>query len=298
MAKATTQHWTPKLEPERDGFRLVRFDSVSQIVKFALGDAPCRCSDNNEILFRFWRESEGSGYWNCFTLEEFQWELRNPSRRRLEAVHELREQIRLSLPPRPSVSRRVRVGMPDGEELDPMAWIRRDPDGWAGLVRVERPSSSRLVRIACNVSASCEKTQKDVLHRGAAIAALADVLTARGRSVEVVALKGASCAWRGGGSYVQRIVVKRGGDPLDLPALALCLAEIAFMRVVCLSAMIKFAPDRVVRGFGIPMGVPDALVGDYDAVADFDILSKRSALAFVSGQAERQCAAATQGVRR
>lgn len=296
MAKATTQHWTPQLEPARGVFRLVRFDSVSQIVKFALGDALCRCSDNNKILSRFWHKNEGSGYWNCFTVEEFLWELRNPSRRRLEAVHELREQIRLSLPPRPSVSRRVRVGMPDGEELDPMAWIRRDPDGWAGLVRVERPSSSRLVRIACNVSASCEKTQEHVLHRGAAIAALADVLTARGRSVEVVALMGAFNSWRGGGSYAQRIVVKRGGDPLDLPALALCLSEIAFMRIVCLSAMIKFAPAQVLCGLGVPVGVPDTLVGDYDAVADFDILSKESALAFVSGQAERQCVASTQGV--
>lgn len=273
-----------------DGFRLFHFPSVSRIVEYALGDAPCSHPLNEERLRDFWERHEGSArYWNGHTVESVLAELRCPSRARLEAVYELREKIRLSLPPRPSVSRRVRVGMPDGEELDPMAWIGRDPDGWAGLVRAERPSSSRLVRIAVNLAASCEKSQEEFLHRGAAIAALADLLTSRGRSVEVVAFTAAVDSWRRGGEYAERIVVKRSGDPLDLPMLSLCLAEIAFFRVVCLSAMIKFAKSMCHYGLGIPRSTPKSLTRDFDAVAEFTILNKAAAVAFVSGEMDRHC---------
>lgn len=88
--------------------------------------------------------------------------------------------------------------------------------------------------------------------------------------------------------------MKRGGDPLDLSMLSLCLAEIGFLRVVLLSALHRLAPQRVTHGLGQPMPLPTQVAAGFDTVSEFTIKSEADAVRYVSQETDARCGQETR----
>ena len=85
-----------------------------------------------------------------------------------------------------------------------------------------------------NLTVNAGQRAEHLLWRGAAAAALADILTQRGVNVEIVAFWTIGRISNRSDMVVSRYVVKRADMPLDLGAVAVALAEIAYARLICL----------------------------------------------------------------
>jgi hypothetical protein len=147
-----------------------------------------------------------------------------------------------------------------GDELDPMAWARRDGDGWSETRRERKPA--------------------DLLYRGAAAAALVDLLTDRGLSVELsmfFSSMGLEKSRRGE-RFILRVIVKHADRPMDIGAVALAAAEIAFFRIITMSASGRLARRVLHDRMGYVAPLPDVDAADYDIVLDSDVLTESAAI--------------------
>lgn len=158
-----------------------------------------------------------------------------------------------------------------GDELDPIAWVQRDPAGWSDTHREYR--TKQVVKIGVNTATSNGLDQKHVVFRGAAAVALADVLTAQGFSVEVVLFS----ASRGADSshpnqvFVQTSVVKPADAPLDVSTAAVCLAEIGFRRLIGLAVECRACVGEPNIGLGQPVTLPSEFRKGFDVIIDYNV---------------------------
>ena len=128
-------------------------------------------------------------------------------------------------------------------------YIAGVPD--AMLTRKRTEMESPVVDILCNVAASSSIGAETYFTRGAAVAALADLLELTGRRVRVRTVMATETM----GSNVKNSIniyttIKNPGDPLQLDALAFTLSHPAFMRRLGFSIM-EQAPKKVRSAIGI-----------------------------------------------
>lgn len=127
-------------------------------------------------------------------------------------------------------------------------YIAGVPDAMTTRKRVEMEAP--VIDVLCNVSASAGISADTYMIRGAAVAALVDLLELSGRRVRVTTVLRTT---RGDGSYTCYVTVKHPGDPLQVDALAFALAHPAYMRRLGFSLM-EQAPKKVRKAVHIGDG--------------------------------------------
>lgn len=264
------------------GEAVVTFDSVDALVSNA-----CTFSgiSKNKEEFRHhekeWNES--TIFYNNYSMQRVERELTEPPdcSARVEALRSaIQETHNFSV-----TRRRLRRRREDGDELDPMAWIQRDPQGWS---RIEHEQSGRkAIRLGVNLAISCGHGPKDLWPRGAACAALADALEYAGHSVEIWAFwRVKRLSYEKTNMHTIRVLVKPAHMPLDISTLALVIAEIGFKRVILFQAAVNCLRHEHQPGLGFPESI-GAERAECDVVFDADIKTLDAAKAAVKKYADQ-----------
>jgi hypothetical protein len=165
--------------------------------------------------------------------------------------------------------------------LDPDRWLVRDLAPWERVVREVQPR--RTVTIGVNLSVNCTVKREELLYRGAAALALADVLTSRGVSVGIVAFYSVGRPTQTVGQGVVRYALKDPLMPLDLGAVTFALCEVAWFRVVGACGAVRHWPGKVDPSLGYAMPLPAADRAGLDYVVDTDVLGEAKALEWLKG---------------
>ena len=272
---------------DADGIDRITFDSVGEAVIDALADYA-----QNEGNLKMIRENlaghlTGSDPWaNYFTKEKLLSVIANPPAELLEAVDAMRQELVDEVQPPTCPRRRVRHGQEFGEELDSDRYLSRDMNPWDRSVRETQPR--RTVTIGVNLTVSCGQRSNDLLWRGAAAVALADILTQRGINCEIVAfwtMKELSTSSR---MVVAKYMVKRADMPLDLGSVALVLAEIAFARLIGLYGLARHVMGGLSEHLGFVAPLPDVDRAGIDYLSDQDITYRGAAESWLRNASARQ----------
>lgn len=218
------------------------------------------------------------GYFNGYDIAKLRDAVGNPPAELLATVDALRERIGEAATPTVR-RRRVIHGRESGEELSALAWIQRDPYGWTDIVSDTRPKLP--LTIGVNLSTAWDRPASALLYRGAAAAALADVLAAQGHSVEILAFHACEKMARGTDRAYLRLTVKAADAPLDIGAVAFALSEVAFYRLAVLSAAARFARGTLSKGWGpVSRLTAQERIG-IDILAEADIANEEQAVAWI-----------------
>lgn len=266
-----------------DGIHRYAFYSVTDAVEDALCDYAQ--NDTNRERIRQTQESALSGHdrWgNYFTRDRFLGELSNPDSSLLAAVDEMREQLigALDLPTTPR--RKVRRGLDYGDELDADRWLSREPNAWERSVR--EPQPRRTVTIGCKITVAAKVRPEQLLYRGAAALALADILAQRGCNVGIILFKSVYDPTATVDLGLIRYVVKDALMPLDVSTVAFAMCEVAFSRIVGVCGEARHWPGTLRSGFGHPAPVPIADREGIDYLIDSDCLSRDAAETWLKAQ--------------
>jgi len=272
---------------DADGIHRMTFDSVGEAVLDAMTDYAQNEGNRQAIADRLIYHLTGSDVWaNKYTREKLLDAIAHPPARLLEAVDELRRQLVDEVAPPVRTRRRLRRNQEWGEELAPEAVLARSPTPWERMTREARPR--RSVTIGVNLTVDHRQRQQHLLWRGAAAAALADILTSRGVNVEIVAF------WTIGNmtttvtKVVARYVVKPADMPMDVGAVAVAVAEIAYARLVALYGLARHVPGGLHSGFGHCERLPVQDRSGIDYLAESTITSREAAEAWLRRAAGRQ----------
>lgn len=252
------------------------FDSVSHMMEVAFARGHARAcgsaSECDEVL-----RGQGSSWVNHATTDSLTRSMREPQPRLVGAVQDMKRRIEDAVQSPTRERRKLRRRQEDGDDLDPQAVAERRLDAWD---RVEHRSVPKhVVTIGINLSVSSSCRPEHLLYRGAAAAALADLLTQGGHSVEVVGFLAAShpSADYSCESVLTRVVVKPADVPLDITSLSVALAEIGYFRLVVMVAMGRVLPTKVSGGFGRPRSLSQEERRGVDVVLDAGVFSQDQA---------------------
>jgi hypothetical protein len=275
-----------------DGVWRYEFGSVSEAVADAMDDYAQNEGTQEYLRGRLARALSGRDDWsNFFTRARFLRELSAPSQHLLEAVDRMRERLigEVDMPACPR--RRIRRGQEFGEELDADRWLARDMAPWERCVRERNPR--RTVTIGCNVSANGYVKPEQLLYRGAAALALADILSGRGVNVGIVLFDSRSDPTESIGRSVIRHVVKDPMMPLDVSAVAFAMCEIAYFRVVMAIGGMRHIPGSMNESLGCARNLPATDRAGLDFLIESDVLSEPEAVewltACMAGQESEVC---------
>jgi len=263
-----------------DGTYRYEFGSVIEAVRDALDDYAQNDANAEFLRIRQAHALSGEDRWaNHFTHARFMRELANPSKRLLDAVDQMRAKLLDEVAVPDSPRRRIRRGQEWGEELDADRWLVRDLSPWERNVRESQPR--RTVTIGCNLTVDSKTKPHQLLYRGAAALALADVLTRRGINVGIVLFYS---SWKSTNMVRQAVIrysVKDPLMPLDISTVALAMCEITFFRVVCAIGSIRHFPGAVRKGLGYVTHLPPTDRDTVDFLIDADVLGEQAAIAWL-----------------
>lgn len=261
------------------GYHLA-FSSVTEFIQYATATEPLRRAENQDLL----NDTKGRPareFTNGHTPTSAAALIAEPPEYIGEMV-ELSSAIEASTAGQVT-RRRLRRRLEDGDELDPIAWIRRDPDGWQAMRR--EPTQSRVLRIAANIAIDNKKTPEQLRVRGAALCAIADAATAAGFSVEIDLLNSISgLTSQRNKTHTMAITLKQADQPLDLATVAVAAGEIGFFRTIVFLAITRQGDEeayKVDEFLGRPITAPEALAKQYDILVDSNIITQKQASVFV-----------------
>lgn len=248
-----TRHWI-------NGKKVTRaeFPSIQDMLKLAMAHKPfgdgynmneyARSHLNADVYgasMADWRTQEISDIKACLSG--------NCPKHILAAVQKIKDEIEAFVEP-PVQSRRKRVHFQEeGDELDPVAWIQRRADGWDDTVQTYKPRP--IIRIGIDQTISGAEKWRTLAARGGAAAALADIYTSMGHSVEVIAFTSVGNLPELG-QIISSIQCKSPDAPMDLGLLTYTTASTAFWRAVALIATWRLCKNGVSMGLGPILPVP------------------------------------------
>jgi hypothetical protein len=243
------------------------FTSVNDIFDYAT-TAPASYA-GNEKHYVFTRVAPGNSWLNYQTIPSLRKMMTSSPTELLAAVQGYKDRLEqhLDMPTKARRKRTNRQGA--GDELDPIAWVQRDPEGWSDTQKIRTPKNT--IRLGINLSTTGAAKKDQLIVRGAAVAALADILTARGNSVEVVAFDANGDLCSNVDHCVTSFMVKPMDAPLDLASMVTCIAELGFFRIIMLGAMIKLADFEVGGGIGTCAKLPAKDAKDFDIICDWSL---------------------------
>ena len=279
---------SPKtLIADADGVARLEFDSVGEAVIDALSDYAQTPGNLAFIRERVAEHLTGSDRWgNYYTREKLLDAIANPPAELVEAVDAMRAELSEELAPPTTARRRVRRGQEFGDELDSDRWLVRDLAPWDRNVREQQPK--RTVTIGVNLTVSCMQRAETLLYRGAAAIALADILTARGVNVGIVAFWSCSNISTTVNKIVSRYTVKRPDMPLDIGAVTTALSEIAFARIVGLYGLGRHVPGKLHEGMGICEDLPVQDRRGFDYFIEKNVTDRTAAAAWLRAAMAKQ----------
>jgi hypothetical protein len=197
----------------------------------------------------------------------------------LDAVSKMRDSLVEEICPPVCTRRRIARNQDFGDELNAEQVLTRSLTPWERMTRVNQPR--RSVTIGVNLSVDCHQKAAELLWRGAAAAALADILTQRGVNVEIVAFWSIEKMSSTSSQAVGNFIVKRADMPMEIGAAALALSEIAYARLVGLFALARHAKGRLDRNFGYAAKLPASDRKGMDYVIDNEVTSEVQAAAWL-----------------
>ncbi|MCE5327868.1 MAG: hypothetical protein LLG01_15790 [Planctomycetaceae bacterium] len=269
---------------DSDGIDRITFDSVGEAVIDALADYAQNDGNRSFIAGRIAEHTSGHDAWaNYFTREKLLDTIANPPRHLLDAVEDMRKQLVDEISPPVCTRRKVRRNQEWGDELEAESVLVRSLTPWERMTRETQPR--RSVTIGVNLTVNAGQRSEHLLWRGAAAAALADILSQRGLNVEIVAFWTISRMSSESRMVVSRYVVKRADMPMDLGSVSVALAEIAYSRLVALYGLARHVPGVLDDGMGCCEKLPQQDRGGIDYLAEADITSRSGAESWL-----RQCA--------
>ncbi len=142
--------------------------------------------------------------------------------------------------------------------------------------------------IGVNLTVNAGQRAEHLLWRGAAAAALADILTQRGVNVEIVAFWTIGRISNRSDMVVSRYVVKRADMPLDLGAVAVALAEIAYARLICLYGLGRHMQGILSKHMGHCETLPAQDRAGIDYLAESNVTSRERAEEWLRESAAHQ----------
>ena len=276
----------PPAERGADGVYRFAWDSVSDLVEDAFSDR-AQSADARRFLADLHREYAGDTWANGHTVESLQAAVSDPSRKLLDAIDRMRGHLleELAVPAAPR--RRVRRGLEAGDEMDPDRWLTRNPNCWEQSVRERQPR--RVVTVGVNCTVYWSQKPAELLYRGAAACALADVLTAQGVNVRILGFSvGSNCSDRVR-KLVTTVELKRADMPLDMAALATALCDVGFFRMVVMPAEFRHLPGKLCRSLGTrgAQTLPAADRQGIDFLIESDVTSERAAIDWLRSASEQ-----------
>lgn len=266
-----------------DGVYRHGFDSVGEAIDDVLADYAQNESSRQfcerELKARWGAgvRHRWSGGYNAATLRKA---VSNPKADLLDAVEQMRERLVGNVKAPMAPRRRVRRGCEFGDQLDSDRWLARSMTPWDRSVRELHPQ--KVVTIGCNLSISAKETANVLKYRGAAAAALADVLTARGYSVRVLAYESGGEPTSTVAHSVATVVLKAPTMPLDLGALVFALCDVGFYRHFFLGTM-RHLPGQHYETCGYPRKLPERDSAQCDYVVEMDVRTEEQAAAWLDG---------------
>jgi hypothetical protein len=185
----------------------------------------------------------------------------SPSPVVVSAVDEARAAILDVVAPPVSSRRRWSRRREEGDEVDIDRWARRESDCWDRMTRTRAPARRAVVGV--NLATASRATPEDVVYRGAAAAALVDILTSRGVAVEVRALV-TSTGWTSKGASALVVTVQTSDSPLDIGALSSALSDLGVVRLGFFCGGSRLLGPGLDDGLGRPCDAPEWLTADID----------------------------------
>jgi hypothetical protein len=271
-----------------DGVYRYEFGSVTEAVKDAMDDYAQNDGNAEFIRRRLGHALSGRDSWaNRFTQARFLKELANPSKHLLEAVDRMRERLVGEVATPSTPMRKIRRGQEFGEELDSDRWLARSLNPWERTVREHQPR--RTVTIGCNLTVNAGAQPEELLYRGAAALALADILSQRGVNVGINLYYCANYVTSTVDKAVVKYAVKDPLMPLDISAVAFAMCEIAFFRVVGALGSPRHFTGTLNESLGRAANLPRSDRETIDYLIDADVLGQAAAEEWLRG-----CLAATE----
>ena len=272
---------------DADGIHRVSFDSVGEAVVDSMADYAQNDSNRTFIAGRLAGHMSGNDAWaNYFTKSKLLATIAHPPKHLLDAVEEMRQQLMDDVCPPVCSRRRVVRNQDYGDELTPESVLVRSLTPWERMSRETQPR--RSVTIGVNLTVHAGQRAEHLLWRGAAAAALADILTQRGVNVEIVAFWSIGRISTCSQMVVSKYVIKRADMPLDTGAVAVALAEIAFARLVALYGLGRHMPGVLSKSMGHCETLPEADKAGIDYLAESRITTRTAAESWLKDAAAHQ----------
>ena len=275
----------------QDGVWRYEFGSVGEATIDALADYGQNEDARKALKDNLDESLAGQRRWaNYFTRSKFMKELASPDKALLAAVDEMRESMMGEIAAPTQARRKIRRNQEWGEELDVDRYMSRSITPWDRTVREQQ--TCRNITIGCNLSVNSGVAPEQLLYRGAAAIALADMLTSQGFNVSIVAFESVESPTSAVSKGVMRYTLKDSTMPLDIASVAFAMCEIAWVRIVGIIGEMRHFPGQISPGYGRAVKLPAADRASCDFVIESDILSKEAAQAWLKACIGQQHVAA------
>lgn len=288
----------PEFRTCSDGNRRIEIESISELVDIAFQKGNANCEANTMRIDNYYidrtkdshggHSAAGMKKWFNRTPEELKQQLEDPDSDLVWRVEELKQEIETEIDIPAGKRRVVRRRLEFGDEFDETAYVQRDPDGWSE-VRTEA-QQKKVVSIAVNSSVLGHRKPEAVYYRGAAAAALADLLNDLGYAVEITSFRCVEHLERrssAGVLHIAKFPVKHADAPLDVSLVSFVLSEIGFYRGVVMPATARMITKTIGSGNGSTRLLPDEDKDNFDIVFDSDLTSKAAAVSKVKEYVKR-----------
>jgi hypothetical protein len=134
-----------------------------------------------------------------------------------------------------------------------------------------------------NLSVSASVQPDELMYRGAAALALADILTSRGVNVGIVLFYSIRRVTSTIKAAVVKYIIKDPLMPMDVSAVAFAMCEIAFFRVVGALGAPRHFPGKLREDLGLPANIPAADRQSIDFLIEADVLGEQAATSWLRG---------------
>ncbi|MCL2646138.1 MAG: hypothetical protein FWD61_03920 [Phycisphaerales bacterium] len=266
-----------------DGTDRLMWSSVSEVVEDGFADY-AQCEDIRVAMNKLHMRHNGDAWSNGHTKDSLRKAISEPAPKLLCEIDAMREMFigDLSIPTQPR--RKIRRGQDWGDELDSLRFLAREPNAWERSVRESQPR--RTLSIGVNLTVFWAQKPEELIYRGAAAIALADLLTQRGVNVRIVGVSVGEDVTSVVRKLVSFVELKRADMPLDISSLATAVCDIGFFRMVVAPAEFRHLLGRLSESMGTRgkqyLPGPDRMSLDY--LVESGVTNREAAISWLREQ--------------
>jgi hypothetical protein len=270
-----------------DGVYRLGWTSISELVDDAFAQY-AQSEASKDFLSALHKRHDGDTWANGHDETSLRKALSQPAKETLAEIDAMRRTLvnELALPT--TARRKVRRGMEWGDDLDADRYLSREPNAWEQSVR--DPATRRTVTIGVNLTVCAGQNADELLYRGAAAVALADLLTQRGINVRLIGFSVGEEVSSRMHRLVSTVEFKAADMPLDVASLATAVCDVGFFRMVVMPAEFRHLTGQVSTCLGIRGGQylpsPDRMALDY--LVESRVTTRESALDWLREQMAAQ----------